>query len=227
MYRRAIHVMASCVVLSARRRVARGHLTCLMALGWVFLSAVGSAAGTLAYTGVGTSTTGGSNDLTIGFSFTPTSDISVDSLGVADFGDDGLDEAHPIGIWRESDTTLLASVTVPAGLAAPFDSGFRFSSIASTALLSGVGYRIGVFREAGSLDVYSFNGVIATAPEVTRGVDAFIFPGAGLTYPSTTDGSARSVVNFTFHVVPEPSSIVIALVGVFVLGGHGLGRRRR
>jgi len=201
-------------------------LTGLIAIVCVLSSAGGSAAGTLAYTGVGASLTGGADDLTIGFTFTPTGNIVVDSLGVEDVGGDGLQEAHPVGIWRDSDQALLTSVTVPAGAAATFDSGWRFTPTTPAALLSGVAYRIGVFRSDGSLDQYTFNGPIVTAPEVTRGTDAFISPVAGLTFPTTLDAVARSVANFTF-VVPEPSGLTLAALGLLSFSFGSWRKHRR
>ncbi len=226
MYRSPIRVVSSCVVLSWRVRITGWCLTGLIAILCVLSTAGGSAAGTLAYTGVGVSTTTSADELTIGFSFTPTSNIVVDSLGVEDVGGDGLEEAHPVGIWRDSDQTLLTSVTVPAGLAATFDSGWRFAPTTPAALLSGVAYRIGVYRSDGSLDAYSFGGPVVTAAEIFRGSDVFISPFAGLTYPTSTDAAVRSVANFTF-VVPEPSGLTLAALGLLGFSFGSWRRRRR
>jgi hypothetical protein len=54
---------------------------------------------------------------TIGWAFDVTTPIRVTALGVWDEGADGLVEGHAVGLWSGTGT-LLASTTVPAGLAA-------------------------------------------------------------------------------------------------------------
>ena len=66
---------------------------------------------------------------TYGWSFTLSSTITVTDLGYFDFGGNGLNDAHDVGIWT-STGTLMVSATVPAGTAGtlvgrfPLCSGF-------------------------------------------------------------------------------------------------------
>src|SRR5689334_14804543 len=57
-----------------------------------------------------------------GTEFTPISSIVVTALGYYDdtlISNNGLDNSHPVGLYRVSDQQLLASATVPAGTGAP------------------------------------------------------------------------------------------------------------
>ena len=65
---------------------------------------------------------------TLGDVFTPSTDITVSSLGVFDYRDNGLGEAHMVGIFDNSGA-LLASTLVSAGTANPLEDHFRYAAI--------------------------------------------------------------------------------------------------
>ena len=181
-------------------------------------------AGTIAYT-----SSGGNADIgdgrTIGWSFSPNRDIFVDALGILDGGSDGpgLQTAHEVGLWRDSDQALLASATVPNGTAGTLISGFRFQAISPLMLTSGTAYRVGAFysltgdklRNAIPTPAADINMVINTK---TNNSDV------SLTYPSGLNNAWRSTANFTY-LVPEPSSLVLAALALLSLLAHGHRRR--
>jgi hypothetical protein len=80
------------------------------------------------------------NDMT-GFRFTVgAEDVTVTDLGFWDSGEDGLGEAHPVGIFQVTTQQLIVSATVPAGTASPLESGFRYATIEPTTLHAGTTY---------------------------------------------------------------------------------------
>jgi hypothetical protein len=81
---------------------------------------------------------------TFGNVFTPARDIIIDSLGIFDYGEDGLGESHEVGIF-ESSGTLLASAVVPAGTVSPLDNHFRYTDIVPTRLEAGQTYTVVTF----------------------------------------------------------------------------------
>jgi hypothetical protein len=78
---------------------------------------------------------------TLGDVFTPASDMTLNSLGVFDYQDNGLGETHAVGIFDKSGA-LLASTSVSAGTASPLDDHFRYASIAPLKLTAGQTYTI-------------------------------------------------------------------------------------
>jgi len=68
--------------------------------------------------------------VTLGYEFTPSVDLTVNSLGVFDGGSDGagLVVAHDVGLYESATQNLLASVTVD-NAGSTLINGFRFASI--------------------------------------------------------------------------------------------------
>ena len=84
---------------------------------------------------------------TLGDIFTPAENITVTSLGLFDYQDNGLGEAHEVGIFNQSGT-LLASGLVSAGTVNPLADHFRYAAIAPLALTAGQTYIAGQRRGA-------------------------------------------------------------------------------
>ena len=98
-----------------------------------------------------TGTTGGARTWpACGINFTVgASSITLDALGYEDLGANGngyggaLNNAHWIGIWNNSGT-LIASATVPSGIAGAFSGGDRYLLLnSSITLAAGQAYTIG------------------------------------------------------------------------------------
>ncbi len=178
----------------------------------------------------------GSTGVVTGYEFTPSVDVLVSSLGWNDLnntdpngGPDGFQAPHQVGIYRSSDQALLASVTLPAGTAAPLSDGsFRYGGIAPLLLTAGTTYVL-----AGTTNGW-VNGTSVLEPTQTRilGTSAFINPlfttgsqliglssnPTGLEFPSFVLAGGSNVIafggNLQFGVVPEPSSYCLMGLGV-------------
>src|ERR1035441_4742873 len=72
-----------------------------------------------------------------GFFFTPTTAISVTSLGYVDCG---FSVGHDVGLYDVSTSTLLASTTVTGS--STLDSGFRYDLITPVSLTAGNEYAV-------------------------------------------------------------------------------------
>lgn len=134
--------------------------------------------------------------LNIGHTFTvANTNIQVFSLGVYDFGGDGLKAAHTVTLFTNQ--TPLASVTVPAGDAATLLNGFRFAALPSPITLPPGNYAVVAYQmngTANSSDGYGdqpsgghsgFNGSFAVADTLT----IFEFTSNTNAYPGTGGSS--------------------------------------
>ncbi len=130
--------------------------------------------------------------------------------GTAGSHQDGLANAHAIGLWLNEGQQgrLAASVTVPAGTAAALSGQFRFVTLATPVLISG-DFIIGASYLINDVDAYISNrgGQQATwdsANFVGIGFGASSAPTTGFTYPNNVDGIGSNIgPNFQFSIVPE------------------------
>jgi len=113
------------------------------------------------------SATGNRNDFsgTVGNQWVvATYPVTVTALGYEDRNRDGLNGAHQVGIW-DSNGSLVASVTVPAGTNAVLEGAWRYMALDTPVALSAQStYWIGaeVFSQDG--DGWSDSGASTTAP---------------------------------------------------------------
>jgi VPDSG-CTERM motif len=96
----------------------------------------------LSFTPSGQTTITGAGTDTLGWAFSLSAPVTVTQLGVWDQGGDGLTREHQVTIWDSTGTLILAQTTVPSGMGATLDSGFRYVSIGSVVLAAG-NYTIG------------------------------------------------------------------------------------
>ena len=157
--------------------------------------------------------------LNIGQTFTvANTNLEVFSLGVYDFGGDGLKAAHDVILF--SNQTAIASVTVPAGTAATLLHGFRFTSLGNPVTLLPGTYSVVAYQMNGTAnnsDGYGdignpnhngFNGTFNLQHVQT----IFEFSGSANAYPGTGGGGLGTAANlagasFTYR---DPSSTSIA-----------------
>ena len=157
----------------------------------------------------------------VGFRFTSDLDQFVTDLGCLDSIDGVLDVAHMVGLWRNSDQALLASVSVDA--TGDLIDGWYYEAITPVALVAGEQYTLGAEYYSGDTDGYfsSPSSISLDGISNTNGV----FPAIGslgFVYPTEDSANlARLGPNMLTAPIPAPSSL--ALLG---FGGLALRRRR-
>lgn len=164
---------------------------------------------------------------TLGWSFTASSDLVVNSLGQWDYLGDGLETEAHIGIYDDSGT-LLVSTVVSSGTAGTFLDGYRYASVADTLLLANQTYFVGswfdgfVFRSDYSGYSYtSATGIENINPAWSGGNGTLKFP------TSSSTGFIYAGPNFQYedHVsIPEPSSLALLMLG---LAGFRFSRKKK
>jgi hypothetical protein len=161
-------------------------------------------------------------DQTAGNRFTPTSDLSVFSLGIFDYGLDGMGESHQVGIF-DSGGTLLTSAAVGAGTIGRLDGEFRYTDIAPLRLTAGNMYTIAALfmtqaDRIGYADVsdLAIDGHISVDSDPSR----YHRPSGGvLAYPDMTAArSAPFYVTANFEFEEASSSVPDAGSSLFLFG---------
>src|SRR5438477_11911895 len=98
----------------------------LFAVALVAWSPLQTQADTIAFSVSSNSSIILGDNTTLGYAFTVSSSISVTSLGLFDFQNNGL-ASHAVTIWTSTGTQLL-QITIPAGTGATLTEGFRYVS---------------------------------------------------------------------------------------------------
>lgn len=173
-------------------------------------------------------------DYTFGYRFS-VSTTTIGSLGIFDYGKNGLSQSHEVGLWNSSGT-LLDSVTVPAGTAGTLVEsqntvdGWRFSTLSSPVELAAGDYVLGAFYQESSPDRYvdllNQPSEIVTAPGFSYGQTRNKIPSSGLEFPDYAESPPYYYLGPNLMPVPEPTTVA-ALVALGVMGGFGLWRLRR
>jgi hypothetical protein len=156
-------------------------------------------------------------DGAVGFLFTPSVNLSVTSVQYLDFGSPG--NSDPVISFWSGSNSVLASFTLAPGSG----SGMMVSSNVSFSLTAGLPYSITLQDGAlssGNLVLFSgsTNGQFQVASQLA-GYDS-VFVNSNGVFASFGSGNAIFGPNFTFVVVPEPSSISLVVVGL--LGWLGI-----
>jgi hypothetical protein len=164
---------------------------------------------------------------TLGDVFTPSSDITVSSLGVFDYQDNGLGKTHAVGIFDKSGA-LLASTSVSAGTASPLDDHFRYAAIAPLKLTAGQTYTIAALYLTLS-DVIGYADIkgISASPDI--GLPSFsaryaLTGATDLYFPTDTVlASAPFYIgpNFLYTVDPPPPLAGVPLLSANFLASQG------
>lgn len=166
----------------------------------------------------------------IGYSFTPTTDINITSLGYFDVNSDGLADDHDVGIFK-SDGTLVTAAFVPSGTVDPIVDGGRFTTITPVTLTGGTNYYILANNNSVDLFVASFPSALTFAPQVgwndyrVASANSILSPlDLSIGGPSGFDGYAGP--DFQFNAVPEVSAIGLYSLGLAILARLTLRRKR-
>jgi hypothetical protein len=169
-------------------------------------------------------------NLTIGWSFTVTTPVTVMDLGIWDFADHTLVHDHPVGIW-DAGGTLLASTTITSSSTTVASSSgegqWLFNSIHPLVLTDGH-YVVGALIYFNDLvDGGQTKAKYTTAPGVTYDANAELYANT-LSFPNGTfagfDGGNFGA-NFEFASVPEPSTLTLLGVAgmcLAVAAGRGI-----
>jgi len=172
---------------------------------------------------------------TLGYRFiVGNTSLTVSDLGFFDTGTNGLANAHAVGIWGGS--TLLASGTVPSGTTGTLVGNWRYVAITPITLTNNTQYTIGGLYPTGNTDSvpgqsgnvqtngtdlgifsggWSFNTAL-TAANPAYNFEALWVTGASLARPTNliaATGQAYPAPNFQYTLVPEPSTLAMAVVG--------------
>jgi hypothetical protein len=156
----------------------------------------------------------------LGFSFTATSDVTIDALGYFDEG--SLQESHTVGIY-DSSSNLLASATITGGTLTGF---FDYVSITPLTLTAGDTYQI--MGNSGFIDPYTFNPVdFSTASGITFNNDQYTAGNTlafGLNFVGVNGFFGPNFLETSVSPTPEPGTL--ALFGTGLFGMVGTIRRK-
>lgn len=161
----------------------------------------------------------------VGWQFNVLQPLTVIGLGWFDERANGLVTAHTVGIWSP-DGTLLTSVLVPAGTAAPLDGQFRAVFITPLVLPVGNGYIVGGENFFANTERLADNASQMVDPRI-RYIDAtFSTLGSGFTRPNQFSLAVTGFYGPSFSVkpIPEPATIILLSTG---LAGVGAAVRKR
>ena len=158
-----------------------------------------------------TGDSGANSNQSVGWQFDVLSPITVNGLGWFDEDGDGLALGHSVGLWDPSGT-LIDSVFVLAGTAAPLDGQFRTASIPSIVLPVGTGYIVGGENFDSNPERLSSN-VSQVLDARLRYIDAtFSSIGTGFVRPASFSTAVSGFYGPSFSVVPEPTALALALL---------------
>ncbi len=160
---------------------------------------------------------------TLGWAFDLNTEVTLGRLGFFDSNQDGLAEAHDVGIWTSAGD-LVASATVPSGTSGSLLGNYRYVNVPSVQLPVG-SYVVGAHFGDGSLDLFLQGSTsITTDPFVEYSGRAGDGPGFVFPAPNVqTGGTDFTAPNFQFNVIPEPSTWCLLLMA----SGLGVSVRRR
>ena len=211
--------------MTHNKRIGRKGARALAILGLMVVASFAGgpgarAQGLLALSGIGNGpevTRSAHTGYTLGWEFTATRNLDVTALGLLDFGSSGS-RTHQVGIWDPASGRLLASAVV-------VNPGNDDGNYISTRLLSpvqlnaGYAYVIGAEYDGPVTDGFiaqSSGAAFSPAVQYTgpaNGADV------GFSMPTASSDQQQAYYGpqFTFTLVPEPSSLALAALGAVVL----------
>jgi hypothetical protein len=181
-----------------------------------------------------------------GFTFTPTTNITVTALDyyLSPYTPENgaaLIDPHQVGIYAVSNpSTPLVQTTIGPGTGSgivggpgPTDSFFVSQSVTPIELFAGQQYMLAGYSQPNENEnggnpsgVGIPFGSLLTAPGVTLNAYYYDYSG-GLDYPTTPYATAFVGPDFQFTATPEPATLTLLASGFLAAGAFYFGRRRR
>jgi Domain of unknown function (DUF4082) len=157
------------------------------------------------HTWTSASTTNDISKSSIGFLFTPNTNITVTELGYYDDNGDGLAIDHPVALF-DTGGTRLVETTVRAGTVDTLRGKFRYRSITPVNLAAGTAYVLAGFHDSASGDVFAYGniggsitGFVADSRLIIGGNGSrYLYYGGGTPLPFPTD-----TIGYTFYAGPS------------------------
>ena len=158
---------------------------------------------------------------TLGYQFRVNTSVTVDALGLFDFGGNGLSSSHAVGLWTDSGTLITSGVVGPGTLTTEASvsglGNWVFQEIPNLTLSAGI-YRIGASYNNDDLVVWNTPNII-TVPDITYLSLAFDGNIGGLNFPTGgigngTDRYLGPNMRFAAASVPEPGSLALVFIGL-------------
>ena len=151
--------------------------------------------------------------------------INVTAFGYFDYGANGLDVPHAVGIF-DTAQNLLASVNI-ATPGATLDGAFQYVNLATPLTLQANTQYVLVGQDvANAVDPQNNSGILSVAPGIASFDGySYISNTTNLTYPTTPFAPPYVGPNLQFTVIPEPSAYA-AILGVATLGLAAVRRGR-
>jgi hypothetical protein len=176
---------------------------------------------------------GTTGNTTLGYDFTVgSSAIELAALGVWDWNQDGLADAHTVSLW-DTAGNLLASAAISPGTVNPLVGEFRYATIIPIILSAGTTYVFGATYVDHDADpvIGNVSGDQATFDPAVSPGNARKPTSGGFVFPNDTSAGPGSFVgpNAQFRSVPEPGStaLLLGLAVACLICAHTLREEQR